>query len=396
MKTILIVSAQFAPETNAAAKRMTAMSQYLHEQGWDVAVVTLLPHYPQNKIYEGFEQPTPSTTFREGVKVVRYRPWIVSRGNMASRLLSETVFCIHVFFAVLRSRAHLIYATTPYMFTAPFALLASKLTNKRLVTEVRDLTWQYAKATGKKTYGLDKVLEGLMRLTARFSDLVVTTTEGQAAYFQTGHTRCIPNGVKQDLMDAFRSIRQSQNVMTPQPKIVYAGLLGYPQGLETLVEAAAKLPTAEFVFAGTGVERNKLEGLSQSLGLDNVSFTGYLSFPDLMQLYKEADILVAQLRKSPEFKVVQPSKLWEYMATAKPVVYAGEGEIVDILNTHKIALTVPPENPEALAEAIGKLIANPEEARALGLRGFDFVKEQRNREALLEKLEKHLEEILKT
>lgn len=394
MRSIVLAVHNYTPETNAAAKRATATATYLARQGWQVTVITLLPHHPQNELYEGYNVKAPHVTLEEKVKVIRLRPWLVPKDSLALRLISETIFSLQVFSHLLRNRYDLVFASSPYMFLGPLGLLASRLKGVPFVWDVRDLTWLYPKAAGKRTFGLDRLLEALMRFTARSADALTTATEGLLSYFEKrpACAATIPNAVSDDLLRTFEPLCHSQPFVNESINIVYAGLFGYNHGLTTLVEAARLLPEVQFTLCGDGPESELLKGLAQEYELRNVSFAGYLNPSKLLVHYEQADILVSHVRQQPIFKWTQPAKLWEYMATGRPVIHAGEGEASRILEENDIALSIAPEQPQQLADAILQLISDPKRACDLGLRGRHFVEQARSRE----RLTRDLEELLKT
>ncbi len=175
--------------------------------------------------------------------------------------------------------------------------------------------------------------------------------------------------------------------------VVYAGLLGFPQGLGTLLDAAALTPEVRFVLAGeplVALDQVLLEAQAAGSGLSNVEFLGHLDLARLRDLYASADVLVAMLRGSEAFKVAQPSKVWEYMATGRPVVFAGECETTRIMTDADLGLVVPPEDAEALARAIRRLAGDAEERSRLGRRGQAFVMAERRRDVILDRWERLL------
>jgi glycosyltransferase involved in cell wall biosynthesis len=72
---------------------------------------------------------------------------------------------------------------------------------------------------------------------------------------------------------------------------------------------------------------------------------------------------------------LSPLKLYEYMACGKPVVASDISGVADALEASKGGLPVPSENPEALAEAISKLLENPELRADMGSKGLSYVTE---------------------
>jgi colanic acid biosynthesis glycosyl transferase WcaI len=396
MKTITLVTPHYAPESGAAAKRLTAIAEFLVSKGWQVTVLTLLPNYPENKIYAGFDVPVPDRREEKGVTIIRLRPWFVPRDNLPLRLMAETLFSMQTFYRLLTLKSEVILASSPFMFLGPSSLLASRLKRTPFCWDVRDLTWLYVGAAGKKTYGLDKILVSLMRWSAKKADALTAASEGFLNYFvaRPQKTMTLFNGVTEQQLELLAKVRANP-LEQGLKNVVFAGLIGYNQYLSVLIETAKLLPEMNFTICGDGPDLLNLKQLVQTYQLTNVRFTGYLKMGALLKEYEQADILVAHVRSSPVIEWLHPAKLWEYMATGKPVVHAGEGDIINLIRQHAIAVPVPPENPQAFADAISYLASHPEEARAMGERGRHFVENERNREKMLANLEQLLTSLLK-
>lgn len=390
MSSITIVVPHFAPESNAGAKRITALADFLVTRGWNVVVVTQLPHQPQNKIYAGYDVVTPHVTETGGLKVIRLKPWIVSKQSLVLRLLSEFVFTLRAFPHLLRGRTDVILASSPYMFLGPLAYLVALLRSKPFAWDVRDLTWQYPRATGKRTFGLDLILAQAMKFTGRRAHLLTATTQGQLDYFGRvrGATRVVPNGVTRQIFDALSQLPAPFAPGRPRAQVGYVGLFGFNHATTKIVEAARQLPDIDFVFVGDGPDRGVLEDAANELA--NVTVKPYMAFSELVGVYENSDVLVSQFRRSPVFKWVQAAKVWEYLATGRPVIHAGEGETADVLVENSIGVAVEPENPAALATAIQRLIADPLAAREMGERGREFVRASRIREDTFESVDSDL------
>jgi colanic acid biosynthesis glycosyl transferase WcaI len=82
---------------------------------------------------------------------------------------------------------------------------------------------------------------------------------------------------------------------------------------------------------------------------------------------------IVPLRKLDLFKGARPSKILPSLACETAVIYAGEGETADLITTQACGLSVPPECPEKLAEAVVKLADDPALATKMGLRGRELV-----------------------
>lgn len=396
-KNITILSPHYYPETGAPAKRIYDTSRYLYKRGWSVTVFTLAPHYPENKIHRGYGDVRYDRRVEDGISVVRVRPLMVPKTSFLLRLLSETLFAFQASFFLLRGSGSLIYSTSPYMFLGPLPLLAARIRGLKFVWEVRDLTWEYARATSKKTYGLVTIIEKIMRWTAASSDGLTTATDGLFQYFRKKPkiAAIIYNGISSDNIKRLKT-SDVDLLIKERPIVMYAGIVGYAQNLITLLKAAEISRNYDFYIIGDGPEKYALEEYVESREINNVFFKGYLSFQELLEMYEKADIFVAMLKDDPIYNFAQPSKLWEYMSTGKPVVYSGNGEANRILIDYKCGIAVNASDPAMLSEALDSLVNNKEFAKQLGKKGREFVINNRTREGSLNNLNKVLENFLKT
>lgn len=392
-KHAIFLSAHFEPESNAGAKRISALAKFLVSAGWQVTVVTQLPHHPQNVIYEGWADTVNRAESLGSMRVIRLRPWLVDKDNLFLRLLSEIYFVARGLRFLLKEKPAVYITSIPYMFAAQGTLFAARLRRAAFVLDVRDLTWQYPKAAGKRTFGLDRVLDWIMQATARRADLVMATTRGQLRHFkglQEG-SLFLPNGVTEDVFNRLAALPAPFDPARKRLKVVYVGLFGFNHNLMTILEAARLTPSTDFILVGDGPDRERLE--KSAARLPNVEILSYRPFDELVGIYADADILVSHFRKSPVFKIVQSAKVWEYMATKRPVIHATEGESVELMTRECIGLAIEPDNPQAMSAAIGKLADDPDEARRMAARALEFVREERIREKLFRKLEAALREI---
>lgn len=397
---LILLTFSFFPETTALAKRATETARYLRKKGWEVTVITHAPNYPQGVVYQGYGERSVDRRTEEGVDVIRLRPWLVSLTNLPMRLAAESWFSLRSLWRTLRVDGDIILATSPYMFLGPAGRIAGWLSHRPFVWEVRDLTWRYASAAGKRTFGMDRVFEALMLWTGKRADAMVTTTAGQLAYFADlarapKRTQVVPNGVSQGHVDRVERLRTTPPA-GGEKRVVYAGLLGFAQGLATIVESASLVPEAEFYLVGDGAQREGLERMAREQHIPNVHFVGYVGAEEVIGYYQSASVLVAHLRSDPVFEVTQPSKIWEYMVNGRPVVYGGAGEAARAVAASGGGLVVPPDDPGAMARAIRQLLNNPEEAASMGEKGRAYVLSYKRREQILDEFDTFLRSLLPT
>src|SRR5690554_7184718 len=113
---------------------------------------------------------------------------------------------------------------------------------------------------------MDRVLSMLMSFTAKHADVLTTTSARQLEELPGGRktdSAVMTNGLTAEFM---RSLRDGNPTRTDDRfTVVYAGLLGFPQGLGTLMDAAALLPHVRFVIAGGGPEEEELRARAAEL-----------------------------------------------------------------------------------------------------------------------------------
>jgi glycosyltransferase involved in cell wall biosynthesis len=159
--------------------------------------------------------------------------------------------------------------------------------------------------------------------------------------------------------------------------VLFAGNFGVVQALDTVIAAAEQLravPDVQFIFAGSGVDEPRLRALSEDKGLDNVRFLGRFPQEEMAQLYAIADALLVHLKKDPLFEITIPSKTLAYLACAKPLIMAVEGDAADLVESLGAGLTCASENPPALAVAVQRLHGmSATQRQAMGDSGRDYL-----------------------
>lgn len=163
--------------------------------------------------------------------------------------------------------------------------------------------------------------------------------------------------------------RRPPRPMSSPPVIAYAGHL-YPwKGVNVLIDALARLPhTRGLIVGGHPGEPDlaQCRALAERLGAgDRITFTGLLPPAEVAARLASADILVLP---NPPLRISQsytsPLKLFEYMASARPIVASDLPAIREILDEQS-AVLVTPGHGAALAEGIQRVIDEPRLARRL-------------------------------
>jgi glycosyltransferase involved in cell wall biosynthesis len=152
----------------------------------------------------------------------------------------------------------------------------------------------------------------------------------------------------------------------------YAGAHGVANALETLLDAAHRLrgyPVA-IVLVGTGPEKPELMRRAAELGLDNVHFIDPVAKSQVPALLAHFDVAYIGWRRQPLYRFgISPNKVLDYMMAGRPVIHAVDAGN-DPVREAGCGLTVAPDDPQAIVDAILALRALDAPARAtLGRRG---------------------------
>ncbi|WP_245717266.1 glycosyltransferase [Nocardia jejuensis] len=152
---------------------------------------------------------------------------------------------------------------------------------------------------------------------------------------------------------------------------------------------ADRLPAARFLIVGDGPMRHSIEELAEELGLrDRVVLAG--SRPDVAELLRAMDIVVLSSYSIECF----PMALLEAMAAARPAVCTAVGGVPEMIADGETGYLVPPRDPEAMAERLIALLADPVARKDMGSAARARVEHLFSLKTSIAAAEKALEEIV--
>jgi glycosyltransferase involved in cell wall biosynthesis len=194
-------------------------------------------------------------------------------------------------------------------------------------------------------------------------------------YFHPKRVRIIANGVAITPEDpAVRARVRSEFRLGDEPVLLATSRLHPTKGHRDLLAAVAQLrqtsPRVRLLLVGDGVERPHLEEQARGLGLgDAVRFTGFRD--DVTALLQAADLFVL-----PSLREGMPNAALEAMAAGLPIVACAVDGVPEAVADGETGLLVPPGSPDALADALGRLLADRARAERLGRAGRDRARER--------------------
>lgn len=183
-------------------------------------------------------------------------------------------------------------------------------------------------------------------------------------------TRTVPYGVD---TEAFRpdrretSLRDKLGLPRTTLLVLAVGRLVEKKGFRCLIDAASRSRGVYVAIAGEGDLRESLQRQIHATGAP-VKLFGALAREALAAALASADVVAVPSVVDGSGNVDGlPNTLLEALASGKPVVASRVAGIPDVVEDGRTALLVPPGDPAALAAAIERLRARPEERRVLGL-----------------------------
>lgn len=391
---ILFLTDNFPPETNAPATRTFEHARRWVRSGARVTVVTTAPNFPTGRVFAGYRNRVFQREWMDGVETIRVWTYITANEGFARRTLDYMSFMVSGFLAGLfLPRPDVIVSTSPQFFTACAAYVLSLFRRRPFVFELRDLWPDSILAVGAmQESSAIRALKRLEYFLYRKAARIVSVTHSFKSVLSGNgiapeKIAVVPNGA--DLVDFTPGPKPEDLIErhSLQGKFVaaYIGTIGMAHGLGMILDAAEKLAMNErvaFIMVGDGAERSSLEADTRRRGLGNVIFVGPVGKAEVVRYWRLADAALVLLRDRPVFRHVLPSKMFEAMAVARPIVLGVLGESAALLEGARAGVVIQPESVEALADAITRLSANPQEAAEMGRNGRQFVEAELDRDKL--------------
>jgi glycosyltransferase involved in cell wall biosynthesis len=384
---VVFVTQYFTPEVGATQTRIHEFARACVAAGHRVTVLTEFPNHPHGRIPAEYRGRITTRESLDGFTVVRV--WVRTRPEKTfwTRLaFYASFFGLATLRGLgLRGRIDVVFATSPPLPVGLAGWLIARARGARFVLDVRDLWPAAAEALGElRRPALLRLAAGLERFLYRHADRVTAVTRGFVRHvgrFVTAPAvvQWLPNGAVTDVFDPGRVDPGLRRRLGLEDRFVvtFAGLHGIAQGLEVVVEAAALLrdrPEIAFCLVGDGPVKAALAARAEALRLTNVRFLPTVPLSEITPYLTASDALLVPLRRDPVFDTFIPSKLFDFMACARPVILLVNGEARAMLDSAGAGVWVMPEDGPGLAKAVVSLAEQPaEERRRMGERGRAFV-----------------------
>lgn len=334
---ILCLCFYFEPDLSAGSFKNSALAVEIARQlpeGSQVDVITTWPNR-----YASFEIDAQEDERRHNMRILRIR-LPAHQSGMADQSRAFISYARGVLKHTRHETYDLVYASSSRLMMSVLGAWVSRRKKIPLYLDVRDLFVDTVKDVlpGKISIFFLPVFAQLEKWAVHCASHVNVVSGGFVQYFNQHYPdkklSQYTNGIDQEYI--MLSPSKAYNIAKPVPEILYAGNIGEGQGLHRIIPRLAKRLEGQLTFRliGAGGRQLQLQEALAKAGVTNVILHAPVSRSNLINFYKQADILFLHLNDFDAFKKVLPSKIFEYGALGKPVWAGVSGYAAEFIVTH--------------------------------------------------------------
>ncbi|MBN2878181.1 MAG: glycosyltransferase family 4 protein [Clostridia bacterium] len=394
-KHIIVISQYFYPEQF----RINDICEEWVKRGYKVTVLTGIPNYPEGRFYKGYGLFKKRKENYKGIDIIRIP--LVARGKNSLMLaLNYFSFVVSGFFwkafTSLKADYVFIHETSP-MTQALIGVWYAKKHKIPCYLYVLDLWPDNVEiVAGIKNKLILNQLGKMVDYIYRGCNLILT---GSNSFKLSIEAR----GVKKEKVlywpqyaEDFYKPMEKCKAADGKFSIIFAGNIGYAQGLDVLPKAAeiikAKGMGGKIVFNIVGDGRYKedfVKIIEQLTVKDMFILTERQPANKIPDLMAKNDAAILCFNESPLFRMTIPAKLQSYMACGMPVLASASGEAADIINSAECGLCGAPGDADKLAENIIYMSEKAEEELTLmGKNALKYYENNFSKEKLLDEIDR--------
>ncbi|MGB3510470.1 MAG: glycosyltransferase family 4 protein [Microcoleaceae cyanobacterium] len=405
---ILIYSYNYHPELIGIAPLMTEFAEGLVKSGHKVRVVTAMPNFPERKIHDEYKGKFFLTENINGVTIQRSYIYAKPNPGLFARLMLDGSFIISSLWQLFNGwQPEVIFVTIPPLLTPLPVNFYSLFYNCPIVFNVQDIVSEAAIRVGlvKEGSWIIRLIQAVEQMAYRKASKISVIAEGfRDKLLDQGVPESkiiyIPNWVD---IDFIRPLEKNNSFRTKhhlEGKFValYSGNIALTKALPIVIKAAAILkdiPNIAFVIVGEKNALSLLQKYCEEYKAENVLLLPFVPREKLPEMLSAADVgLVVQKRIVTQFNL--PSKIPVILASGRPIVASvpDTGTAMKVVKDSGGGVVVPPEDPQALADAVLDLYQNPEKTQTFGQQGRIYTEKNFSLEAALDKYKKLFDELV--
>jgi len=389
-----LLTQYYKPEMGAPQNRLYEMMRGLKACGDDVCIVSAMPNYPTGKIFPEYKGKFSITELVDDIEVKRYWLYASNTKKVIPRIWNMLSFSCTSLCAVnylRKKKLDYLIVESPPLTLAWTGRWIAKMIGAKFVSNISDLWPLSAKELGVISEGMVyRLLERMESYIYRKSHIVMGQSEEIVSHIANhgGKTTYLfRNGVDPSRFDlsSKRIWKQGEPI-----KIVYAGLLGFAQGIADVCRNINfRELDAEFHIYGAGGEKDEIEAFLKGNPKVGITYHGVVSRDVLPKVLLDSDMTLIPLVKNI-FGAV-PSKIYESMAAGLPIMFMGEGEGAKIVADNNLGLVAPAKDYDQLKKNIQYASSHPTEVEQMSRNCIDCAESKFNRPKQIKQLHDFLE-----
>ncbi len=405
---ILTLGINYWPEETGIGPCTTRLCEYLAASGHQVTMVTGLPYYPEWRVPRSYRRRSSSREIRNGVTIYRSWLYVPRRVTPGRRILHEASFigsaAVRLLNQLWKNRPDLLFVVSPPLGLNMSAIMLKRVWKIPFVMQVEDLQPDAAIDLGMLRSGhLSRILRRIERTAYEQAALITTLTSAmRARIVSKGVPRNKVATISHGVDPVFFSIPLASDTAAVRQRfglngkflVVHSGNMGVKQGLEVILEAAARSRRhADIVYllVGDGAVRDPLQKRAAQLGLNNVRFLPVQPRDAFHELLATTNLaLITQQRTVAD--IVFPSKAQTLLASGRPVVASvnAGSEVAKAVIKANAGLVIAPEDPDALLQAVIHLRDDLARRLTMGRKGREYARLHWDQQRLFQLMEEKL------
>jgi colanic acid biosynthesis glycosyl transferase WcaI len=392
-----ILTQYYPPEIGAPQTRLSELAKYLCACGHDVTVLTAMPNYPSGRIYPGYGGILRKEVLC-GVRVLRTFIYPSQSARIVPRMINYLSFVgsASLLGSFTLDAPDFLMVESPPLFLGIAGLWLRWWKSSKLIFNVSDLWPDSAVELGIVAKGglATRMAYWLENLCYRSAWLITgqsrSIVENIRQRFPGRSVFHLSNGVDTEFFNPDRKTTSARASLgtVEQFVAVYVGLHGHAQGLSQILEAARVLASDSrfrFVLIGEGPEKGRLQKMANRMNLANVRFLDPLPHAEIPEILAAADTILVPLVGHITGAV--PSKIYEGMASGRPLVVIAGGEPADLVREFRVGLSVQPNDTQGLVRALRQLSEDVQLSKTLGENGRNTAVQYFRRKDILARFE---------
>lgn len=397
-KHILVIAQYFYPEQF----RINDICEEWIKRGYQVTVITGIPNYPQGKYYNGYGMFKKRQEEYKGIKIIRI-PLIPRGNNSIMLILNYLSFVVSGFFWNIFTGIKADYVFINEVSPMTQALPGIWYAKKRKVPcylYVTDL-WpeNVVYVTGIKNKIIINTIQKMVDHIYERSNMIFTSSR---SFIDAIKLRNVAETkIKfwpQYAEDFYMPVKESRCEEIPQDgifNIIFAGNIGFAQGLEILPETAAILKKknlrARFNIVGDGRAKENLIKLTKEKEVEEYfQFIKKQPPQRIPELIGACDVSLICLAKSKVFAITIPAKTQSCLACGRPILVAADGEIQDIIRNAKAGICSDASDASMLAEKIEDFLSMDKQLLTeMSVNAIQYSKNYFNKQKLLDEMDQY-------